>query len=175
MAHDVFISYSDKDRLTVSGICAFLEQNGIRCFVAYRDIPVGIVWAGAITDAIENCKIMLIIYSGHFNQSDQVDREIELCSNLKRPILTFKLSQIPYNKVKQYYLQNINWIDAFPEPEKYFDKLTESIKLLINCDHVFDKSNKSIDSSDNKLIKVEEWNRPSSKIGKLFKSFFTDK
>jgi tetratricopeptide (TPR) repeat protein len=130
MAHDVFISYSDKDRLIVSGICAYLEQNGIRCFVAYRDIPKGVVWAGAITDAIEECQLMVIVYSENFNNSKQVDREIQLCSDAEKPMLNFRLCDASYNKIKKYYLLNINHLDAFPNPEEEFGTLLKSIETL---------------------------------------------
>lgn len=38
MKYDVFISYSTKDKKVVEGLCAYLEQHKIRCFVAYRDV-----------------------------------------------------------------------------------------------------------------------------------------
>jgi len=118
MAHDVFISYSSNDKKIVEGLSAYLEQNGIRCFVAYRDIPRGVVWAKAITEAIENTKLMVAVFSEHFNRSEQVDREIELCAEEKKPILPFKIQDTAYTGVKKYYLKNINWIDAFPDPSK---------------------------------------------------------
>jgi hypothetical protein len=41
MAHDVFISHSSKDKLTADAICHSLEQNGIRCWIAPRDVRAG--------------------------------------------------------------------------------------------------------------------------------------
>ena len=110
MAHDVFISYSTKDQKIVEGVSHYLEQNGIRCFIAYRDIPKGIVWAKAITEAIEKCKIMLVVFSEHFNRSEQVDREIEMCIEEGKPILIFRLQNTAFTGAKKYYLKNINWI-----------------------------------------------------------------
>lgn len=43
MKYDVFISYSSDDQKVVEGLCAYLEERKIRCFVAYRDIPRGVV------------------------------------------------------------------------------------------------------------------------------------
>ncbi|MEI6681008.1 MAG: TIR domain-containing protein [Bacteroidota bacterium] len=134
MGYDVFISYSDKDRLIVTGLCAFLEKKGIRCFVAYRNIPHGAVWAGAITDAIQNCKIMITVFTENFNSSRQVEKEIELASNAGKVILVFRLTDVPYNNVKKYYLQNINWIDAFPFPENYFESVSQSVTRLLETD-----------------------------------------
>jgi hypothetical protein len=134
MAHDVFISYSSNDQKIVEGLSACLEQNGIRCFVAYRDIPRGVVWAEAITNAIEDCKMMIVVFSEHFNSSKQVDREIEMGSEDKKPILTFRIQNVAFTGAKKYYLKNLNWIDAFLEPELCFGSLCESVKKLLSID-----------------------------------------
>ncbi|MCL2072774.1 MAG: toll/interleukin-1 receptor domain-containing protein [Marinilabiliaceae bacterium] len=130
MTYDVFISYSTDDQKIVEGLSAYLEQNKIRCFVAYRDIPRGVVWAKAITEAIENSKLMVVVFSEHFNRSEQVDREIEMCIEERKPILTFRIEDTAFTGAKKYYLKNINWIDAFPNPEKCFGDLLVSLKKL---------------------------------------------
>ena len=131
MAHDVFISYSTDDQKIVEGLSAYLEQNGIRCFIAYRDIVKGVDWAEAITSAIENCRLMIVIFSEHFNRSKQVDREIALAIEEAKPILTFKIQDAAFTGTKKYYLQNLNWIDAFPDAEKYFGNLCENVLLFL--------------------------------------------
>jgi hypothetical protein len=131
MSHDIFISYSTEDQEIVEELSAYLEQNGIRCFVAYRDIPKGIDWAGTITAAIEKSKLMIIVFSEHFNRSKQVDREITLCIEENKPILTFKIQNAAFTGTKKYYLQNLNWIDAFPNPEKSFKSLYNNVLQLI--------------------------------------------
>ena len=135
--YDVFISYSSKDQKIAEGICGYLESNGFRCFVAYRDIPRGIVWAAAITEAIEECAVMVVVFSQHFNCSEQTDREIELAANAKIPILTYRISDAKFERAKKYYLQNLNWIDAFPNPESYFGVLLKSVTKLQRCKESF--------------------------------------
>src|SRR5713101_8280389 len=48
MAHDVFISYSSKDKPVADAVCAGLEGRGIRCWAAPRDILPGSDWGAAI-------------------------------------------------------------------------------------------------------------------------------
>ncbi len=131
MKYDVFISYSSKDQKIAEGICGYLESNGYRCFVAYRDIPRGIVWAGAIADAIDESQMMVVVFSKDFNLSPQTDREIELAAENNIPILTYKITDDKFTGAKKYYLKNLNWIDAFPNPKDYFETLLKSISLLI--------------------------------------------
>ena len=130
--YDVFISYSSQDQKVVEGICGYLERNGYRCFVAYRDIPRGVVWATAIADAIDASALMVVVFSNSFNVSPQTDREIELASENRMPILTYRVADAEMTGAKRYYLKNLNWIDAFPDPEKAFGKLLDSVKKLID-------------------------------------------
>ena len=129
--YDVFISYSSKDQKVVEGICAYLEQHHIRCFVAYRDIPVAVVWAKAIVEGLDNSRMMLVVFSDSFNRSEQVDREIELASEDHKPILTFRITDGAFKGAKKYYLKNLNWIDAFPDPERSFGPLLTNICHLL--------------------------------------------
>ena len=131
MTHDVFISYSTNDQKIVEGVSHYLEQNGIRCFIAYRDIPKGIDWAEAITEAIENSQLMVVVFSEEFNQTKQVDREIAMCIEEGKPILTFRIQDTTFKGAKKYYLKNLNWIDAFPNPEESFGTLLASVKSLL--------------------------------------------
>ena len=132
MKYDVFISYSSHDQKIVEGLCAYLEQRKIRCFVAYRDIPRGVVWARAIVDALDESRMMLVVFSEHFNNSDQVDREIELASEDKKPILTFRISDETFKGAKKYYLKNLNWIDAFPDPQAVFGDVAINVAKLLS-------------------------------------------
>lgn len=132
MNYDVFISYSSKDQKIVEGLSAYLEQHKIRCFVAYRDIKKGEVWARAIVKALSDSRMMLVVFSDNFNQSEQVDREIELASEDHKPILTFRITEHQFEGVKKYYLKNLNWIDAFPNPKVQFGELKDAVMRLLD-------------------------------------------
>ena len=131
MKYDVFISYSSLDQKVAEGVCAYLEQHRIRCFIAYRDIPKGVVWAKYIVEALDESRMMVVVFSGNFNRSEQVDREIELASEDKKPILTFRIADEAFRGAKKYYLKNLNWIDAFPQPEQCFGSLCENVRSLL--------------------------------------------
>ena len=134
MKYDVFISYSSHDQKVVEGLCAYLEQHKIRCFVAYRDIPRGVVWARAIVEALDESRMMVVVFSNHFNNSDQVDREIELASEDHKPILTFRITDDAFKGAKKYYLKNINWIDAFPNPAELFGSVADNVAKLLDME-----------------------------------------
>lgn len=86
MPRDVFISHSAQNKKAAETICAALEQNGIACWVAPRDVRPGKSFPGEITRAIQQSKVMLLIFSPHSNSSEQVLREGKSPSILIMPI-----------------------------------------------------------------------------------------
>ena len=131
MKYDVFISYSSDDQKIAEGVCRYLERNNYRCFVAYRDILPGRIWAEIITDALDESAMMVVVFSQSFNKSKQTDREIEIASENQIPILTYRVADEEMTGAKKFFLKNLNWIDAFPDPQKCFGQLLESVKKLI--------------------------------------------
>ncbi len=53
MAHDIYISYSSRNRSLADAVCAKLEEQQIRCWVAPRDVPPGLSHAASIVNAID--------------------------------------------------------------------------------------------------------------------------
>jgi len=62
MAHDVFISYSKADKLVADAICAKLEQSGIRCWIAPRDVLGGQDYGKSIIEAINGSRVMVVVF-----------------------------------------------------------------------------------------------------------------
>src|ERR1035437_8206909 len=104
MAHDVFISYSTKDKPIADAICAHIESAGVRCWIAPRDIAPGEDWPDAATRAIAESHIMVLVFSASSNSSQDVSRELFLAANSKLVIIPFKIENIEPEPGKQYYL-----------------------------------------------------------------------
>ena len=51
MTHDIFISYSSEDKAIADAVVTAFESNGLRCWVAPRDIKPGADWGDSITRA----------------------------------------------------------------------------------------------------------------------------
>ena len=127
MAHDVFISYSSKDKPIADGVCANLEAAGVRCWIAPRDIAPGEDWPTAITKAIAQSRAMVLVFSAHSNSSDDVGRELMLAVSNRLVIIPFRIENIEAEPGKQYYLARTHWLDAMNPPTQ------EQIRALIDC------------------------------------------
>ena len=97
MAYDVFISHSSRDKTVADAVCATLESAGIRCWIAPRDVQPGRSFAGEITRAIQQSQVMVLIFSAHSNDSDQVLREVQLAVNAHLHIIQFRIEDVHLN------------------------------------------------------------------------------
>lgn len=132
MAHDVFISHSTRDKPVSDAVCAALENAGIRCWVAPRDVQPGRSFAGEITRAIQQSKAMVLIFSANSNNSSQVLREVQLAVDSQLHILQFRIEDVLLNDDLKYYLSTPHWLDAMTPPlESHLGRLATSLKALL--------------------------------------------
>jgi TIR domain len=132
MPRDVFISHSAQDKKVSETICAALEQSGIRCWIAPRDVRAGKSFPGEITRAIQQSKVMLLIFSRHSNSSEQVLREVQLAVDSHVPIVRLRIEDIPLSDDLRYYLSTPHWLDALSHPvSKHIPPVARAIKELL--------------------------------------------
>ncbi len=140
MAHDVFLSYSSLDKTAADSVCSILEQNGINCWIAPRDITPGLDFAEAIIDGIKSSKLFILVYSSSSNTSKQVIREVDRAVNLGLPVINLRLEDVPLSKQLEYYLSSVHWLDAKTPPlEEHIDKLSGVVKILLRKDDAKDE------------------------------------
>src|ERR1700736_919630 len=133
MAHEVFISHSSQDKTIADAVCAALENSAIRCWIAPRDVQPGRSFAGEITRAIQQSKVMALIFSAHSNDSEQVLREVQLAVACHLHIVKFRIEDVRLNDDLKYYLSTPHWFTALPPPlENHLRRLEMSIKALLD-------------------------------------------
>jgi hypothetical protein len=133
MAHDVFISHSSIDKPTADAIVALLEANGIRCWIAPRDILPGSDWSESIMEAMEQAGTMVLVFSAHSNTSPQIRREIESAVSAGIPVIPFRIEDVLPSKSLQYFIGPQHWLDAWTPPlEQHLHRLTATIKALLS-------------------------------------------
>jgi hypothetical protein len=135
MDFDAFISYATADKTAADAACAVLEASGIRCWVAPRDISPGREYAAAIIDAIDRCRVMVLIFSSNANDSAQVRREIERAASKGVAIMPVRIEKVVPTKSMEYFLGDIHWLDAMTPPiENHLQQLAATIKALLSAE-----------------------------------------
>lgn len=132
MAHDVFISYSDKNAKTAEVVREALESSGVMCWIASRDITGG-VYAGAIVRAIKASRAMVLILSSHANESRHVLSEVDCAFNDDIPIYPLRVENVPLSEELKYYIGSAHRYDALEPPiERHIERLARDIKNLLS-------------------------------------------
>jgi adenylate cyclase len=116
MGHEVFLSYSSADKATALAVLAGLEDQGIRCWIAPRDIPAGSEYGQQIVDAVKTCRIVVVIFSADANTSPHVRREVERAVSAERIIVPFRIEDVAPTGAMEYALSNTHWLDALTGP-----------------------------------------------------------
>ena len=133
--HDVFISYSSKDKKWADAACGVLEMHKIRCWIAPRDITPGTEWGASIISGMDSSKVMVLIFSTHANQSAQVRREVERAIGKGLIVLPFRIEDVSPEGAMEYALSNTHWLDGFTPPlEQQFALLARSVNVLLGKD-----------------------------------------
>lgn len=132
MRLDVFLSHSHVDKVFADAICHRLEAADIRCWVAPRDIRPSEDWAEAIINAMDQAKMLVLIFSASANNSPQVRREVERAVNKGLMVLPFRIENVPLSKSLEYFISTQHWLDAITgDLEDHLNQLCHSVAMLL--------------------------------------------
>src|SRR5665213_449927 len=133
MSHDIFICYSSRDKPVADAVCAVLEAEGVRCWIAPRDIVPGADWGESIIDSINDARAMVLIFSSNANTAQsQIKREVERAVNKGIPVIPFRIENVMPTKSLEYFLSTPHWLDAFTPPlDEHVRQLSVSIQRLL--------------------------------------------
>ena len=134
---DVFISHHTNSSIhIVEGIVNKLEANGIKCWYAPRDTAGD--YAGSIADAIEECRVFLLVLNKAASESPHVLNELNLVTERlsagdEVDIIPFHTADTDISNKARYYIGRMHWLDAMtPTIYDRIDELVEKVALTLN-------------------------------------------
>ena len=113
--HLVFISHSSADKAIADAICHYLEEAGIRCWIAPRDINTS-DWAGSIMDGLRRSDVFVVVISHNSIPSPEVTKEVTEATHTCQYILPFKVDEEALSDRLRYHLGPCHWLDAVTPP-----------------------------------------------------------
>lgn len=147
MNHDVFISYSSQNKEAAQAICHTLEQNGIKCWMAPRDIPPGSEYGDLIDEAIKKASVVVVLFSETAATSLWVKGELNIAFEEQKVIIPFRLDKTPLQGQNRVILNQKHWIDAYPDYKTKFNDLVGAVAQSIG---------KSINQNIGNIYKVKK-------------------
>jgi len=131
MAHDIFICHAHADLNTALAACAKLEDSGVRCWIAPRNVDAG-PYARQLVHAIAEAGAVLLVFSDKTNKSEHVLRELEIASKHQKVIVPFRIEDVPPNEDLEYFTLRVHWLDALNPPmETRLAELVAFVKRLL--------------------------------------------
>lgn len=170
----VFLSYESHDVNQVEKHRKYLENNGIPCWIAPRDIPYGSNYAREIPKAIANCKCVLVFVSKQSQNSEHIEKEIEIAVEYSKPIIPVRLQDCEFEGPYIYHLKNKQWFNAYKASEEDKQKLIKNLMSYGNAaaDEPRKETNEPAEKKKpsgikGKIRKFKEWYREQTRVKKI--------
>src|ERR1700722_8885345 len=129
LSKDMFISYASQDVAVASAVVEVLERQGIRCWIAPRDVTPGEFYADAIVHAIDTTQALILVLSKDAAVSHHILREVERASSKRHPVISLRIDRAPLPAGLEYFLNTSQWLDASEgEPNRAFPKLVDAVR-----------------------------------------------
>jgi formylglycine-generating enzyme required for sulfatase activity len=109
---DIFLSHATPDKDTAYRLCRLIEEQGVRCWIAPRDVMPGDDYGESIIRAIEGTSVTVLLLSSHSNTSIHVRNEIERATSKRKRVIPVRLEGILPNRSLELHLSTAQWVDA---------------------------------------------------------------
>jgi hypothetical protein len=136
MSASIFISYASQDQKVASTLCKALEGRGYPCWIAARDIAPGENFQIAIVRAIRAAKIMLLVFTGNSNNSEEMAKELALASQSRLIVVPLRIEDVRQNDAFAYEFATRQWIDFFADWETAMEQLAQRISVALATETV---------------------------------------
>lgn len=123
----LFISHVSEDRGHAAELVCELEQRGVPCWIAPRDVKPGEPYDDQIAQAIDDCTAVLLIFSEHCNTSDYIRREITVAGEARKLVLPFRIEDVQPKRGLRIRLADLHWIDGFIARENAIQTVVRSV------------------------------------------------
>lgn len=146
--HDVFISYSRKDKEFVRALHNFLSEQKQSIWVDWEDIPPTADWLNEIYTAIEGTDTFLFILSPDSATSEVCAREIEHAVNHQKRLIPLVRREVDPKTVHPA-LASHNWL--FMRETDDFDAALKTLLEAIDTDLDYVRAHTRL------LVRAREW------------------
>src|SRR5580700_5051169 len=131
MSAPVFISYSSKDQDIAETICRALEVRGLKCWISGRDVAAGENFQEAIVRALRSARVMLLVFTGNANNSDEIKKEVALAGRHRVTVVPVRVEDVVPSDAFAYEFATRQWIDLFKNWEQEIERLAARVRTIL--------------------------------------------
>jgi hypothetical protein len=134
MAGSLFISHASGDAKVAAELCDALEGRGFDCWLASRDVAPGENFQVAIVRAIRGARMLLLVFTGAANSSDEVAKELALASQAKIPVVPLKVEDVAPSEALAYEFATRQWIDFHTDWTRAVEQLARHVSNALGIE-----------------------------------------
>jgi TolB-like protein len=127
------ISYASQDGAVAAVVCNALEQAGVTCWIAPRDVTSGAFYADELVHAIDSARALVLILSQSAAASPHVHREVERAISKRHPVVSLRIDRAALPAGLEYFLNTSQWLDASGgDTARTMPKLVAAVQVAID-------------------------------------------
>jgi len=107
-----FICHASDDAGLARQLCVCLESQGVRCWIAPRDLMPGQPYPSEIVRGIEATDALVLLATPAAVSSENVLNELEQAHRLHKMLLTVMVGRPQISRQLSYYIARLHWIEA---------------------------------------------------------------
>jgi hypothetical protein len=111
-SRSAFISHASDDVGLARQLCARLETQGVKCWIAPRDLIPGQPYSSEIVRGIETTDALILLTTPAAVDSENVLNELEQAHRLHKTLLTVMVGKPQISRQLSYYIARLHWIEA---------------------------------------------------------------
>lgn len=112
----VFISHASQDAGTAQKVCRLIEERGVACWIAPRDVSPGTRYGEEIIRAIEEADVLVVMLSDEANASNAVANEVERAFSNGKLIIPLRMKDVKPSSAIEFFIGQAQWIDMWNRP-----------------------------------------------------------
>lgn len=128
MAHEVFICYSNSDLPRAKVICQHLENQGIRCWIATRDLRGRTMWAEQVLGAIRESSVVLLLLSPESSNSVGIAHDVIYAAKHEIRIVPVTLDPVQLSGPLEYVTAPLHRLDL--TGKRFEENLASVVKAV---------------------------------------------
>lgn len=127
--NEIFISYSHRDSSFVDRLIREIEQKGLDTWMDREDIGGGAAWRAAISQAIRECEVFIVVLSPQSLASRNVTKELSLADKHNKPKIPIRYQPCEIPPEVEYQLAGLQWVDFTEQSfEEALDQLIRALR-----------------------------------------------
>lgn len=131
---DVFICHrtAAPDQDIADAICTRLEERGLRCWIAPRNILAGSQnYERDIIKGVENCRLFLFVSGFKSIYSEDCEKELRAAVLSDKVLYSYRIDDTEYDGTFRRALSQVQWLDATDDPYAHLEQLVIDIKGML--------------------------------------------